>query len=588
MGTFYSCPSVLQLHNILTKSSLPTPLGTGPPIASPLTAGLESTTPTLGLVQAMWLYSGVSFSFNPTVLHAESPDIDLMRPLGSFPGIRVDTIDPPVQPVLLSDLVDELSETLDTVQPSTTSNIPITENNNPPSAPALGDEELSIEHLLPATPYDVAPEQCKKGWAFIKGQPVHLESAVRYLLGSDGAPKSTDRLRRVCGFTQYLGNPATPQTDSLLGDAFHISELVATFLRVNNQAAFAIMQVTSIINNTGQAVESISDQCFQAPGTLLSGQLLQLEYQSEMSTWFWNRCYEVISHSQSAPLLPQHQVSKRHLLFDFGAHTSRPINPNFVEQNGQHVWAFKHAEIQEFSNSLWVEWSAGNKAEDMPSCMASTAFPYHDAESSVSLIHTQATEFIQRTLLPTVVACFICGEHVKIKHDMRIHVGRHILAAQACRKNTSTPTNVALFSCGFCGRADSCRTTLERRSRTSTKTGQAVSDCPFKDNFSYGTAHNSTKTNPCTNRPIHCVRCLPEHPPVWSDNFKDHVLAAHGAQALADMHEEIIRIGPSTKEYENMRVDENTGVINAPKSRKRKLEDEAFDPGSKRTKQNRA
>ncbi|KAG8711009.1 hypothetical protein FRC08_016445 [Ceratobasidium sp. 394] len=519
---------------------------------------------------------GVPFTFDPAVLHTESPDIDLMRPHGSFPGIRVDTIDPPIQPVSLAELTDETPVVPGTSGSGTTDNIPLAQTSQT-AISTLGDEELSIEHFLPANLHDPAPEHCKKGWVMIKNQPVHLESAVRYLLGSDGGPKSTDRLRRVCGFTRYLSNSNAPQTDSVLGDAFHVSELVATFLRVNNQVAFAVVQVTSMTTSTGQVTESLSDKCFQAPGTLLAGQLLQLEYQSEAETWYWNQHYEDILGSppsaQNTPSLSQRPSGKRRLLLEFGAHLARPINPEFVEQSGEHVWAFKHTEFKEFGDAFWAEWSSHNKADDMPLCVASTTFPYHDSSNSIVLIHTQATEFIQRTLSPAEGICFLCGERIKVKHDMRIHIGRHILSAQASRRNANMVTNVDLFACGFCGRANSCRTTLERRSRTSTKVDQAVSDCPFKDNFSYGTAHNSTKTNPCTNRPIRCVRCLPEDPPVWSYNLQDHVVAAHGAQAVAEMHAEITKVSPTEKEYENMRVDMNAGTINAPKSRKRQLEE---------------
>ncbi|KEP45359.1 hypothetical protein V565_283420, partial [Rhizoctonia solani 123E] len=124
----------------------------------------------------------------------------------------------------------------------------------------LGDDEVGIEHILSeSATNELDGNECSKarrGWIFVKGKPIHLESAVRFLLGLDGGAKSTDRLRRVCGFTRYL--QSTSPTESILGNDFCISDLAATFVQVNNQVTLIVVRVTSIVAHDGRLLESIS------------------------------------------------------------------------------------------------------------------------------------------------------------------------------------------------------------------------------------------------------------------------------------------------------------------------------------------
>ncbi|KAG8750285.1 hypothetical protein FRC11_010563 [Ceratobasidium sp. 423] len=48
--------------------------------------------------------AGVSFEFDPIKLQMESPNIDLMRPNGAYPGIHVDYSEPELQPLPVSEL----------------------------------------------------------------------------------------------------------------------------------------------------------------------------------------------------------------------------------------------------------------------------------------------------------------------------------------------------------------------------------------------------------------------------------------------------------------------------------------------------
>ena len=95
---------------------------------------------------------------------------------------------------------------------------------------------------------------------------IDLESAVRYMLGLESGTKSTNRMRRVCSFTCYLTLSASP-TDSILGDSFHVSEPVATFILIERRVALAVVQVTNMNAEDGRMVESISEKHFSSPAS---------------------------------------------------------------------------------------------------------------------------------------------------------------------------------------------------------------------------------------------------------------------------------------------------------------------------------
>ncbi|KAF8595209.1 hypothetical protein BDV93DRAFT_397341, partial [Ceratobasidium sp. AG-I] len=144
--------------------------------------------------------AGVPFQFDLAILSAESPSIDLMRPSGSYPGIQIDDTDPDFQSILLSDLAADLNvPEIGLVGDSC-------DSSGSDSGALLDaiDDGLDSEQLLPADSQEALPGRLKKGWLLVDGTWVHLESAIRYLLGAGGGAKSTDRLRRVCGFTRYL------------------------------------------------------------------------------------------------------------------------------------------------------------------------------------------------------------------------------------------------------------------------------------------------------------------------------------------------------------------------------------------------
>ncbi|KAG8692622.1 hypothetical protein FRC09_011076 [Ceratobasidium sp. 395] len=494
--------------------------------------------------------AGVPFDFSPSVPLATNLEIDLMRPFGTYPGVQTDTIEPDMQSTPLSELLED-----GTV-------LPDADNHDLPEEPQhLGNDELCIEDLLPETLDDPNPEHTKSDWVLVQDKPVPLESAVRILLGSaDGSAKSTDRLRRVCGFTRYL-NPSTKAAESVLGQDFHVMDLVATFLRIQDQVALAIVRVTSIMSKDGTSLESISDEHFGEPGVSMSGQVLRLELES--GTWYWTQLYDTTS------IMATTTCRKTGIGFDFSARLSCSINPDLVERNGEQVWAFDHARLNELMNTLWDSCARQSPEDHVPVCQQSETLPYKSLDGQLILVHPDAADCIKRAARPERAACFQCGEQVVIKREMRIHVGRHLLAMRSHHSEENANTLVDIPCCGFCGRNGTCNATVERQSRAG-RSLKVVSDCLYRDVFTYATTPKSTKTNPCTNHPIECPHCPRNSRCIWSYGLHQHILIAHGRQALLAASEEIKKYEPSDGEFAFMRVDRETGEIQLSNGKRRR------------------
>ena len=109
------------------------------------------------------------------------------------------------------------------------------------------------------------------------------------------------------------------------------------------------------------------------------------------------------------------------------------------------------------------------------------------------------------------IPCRLCAQMLP-KKLMRGHVGVHILQEDLG------------VVCGFCGIKD-CSIELERGSgRGKTETLVAGNNCEDLSNFSMKSAEKSTKSGPCTNRPVLCDQCKTVQ---WSYNLTIHFRSKH-------------------------------------------------------------
>lgn len=324
---------------------------------------------------AVLAQAGVPFQFDPGALSAESPSIDLMRPSGSYPGIQIDETDPDFQPILLSDLAADLNVPEADLAEESSNSL----DSSSSTLLDVIDDGLDSEQLLPLDSQEISPSHPRKGWLSIDGDWVHLESAIRCLLGIGGGAKSTDRLRRVCGFTRYMRSEVA-NASPVLGDYFHVADLIATFLRVEGQVVLAFVRVTHIAASNGRSLESISEKEFQMPGLTLTGQVLQLE--SDSGVWYWTQKYDSVADSTTSA----HR--KRLIGFDFDARLCRPVNPPLAERYGEHVWAFDHDQMKALMDELWGTCATISPEDTIPVCEPSVTFPYRTGVSKLNTLST--------------------------------------------------------------------------------------------------------------------------------------------------------------------------------------------------------
>ncbi|KAG9089573.1 hypothetical protein FRC06_001483, partial [Ceratobasidium sp. 370] len=493
--------------------------------------------------------AGIVPVFDPNILRAPfwGRDIDLMRPLGNYIGVTELASSTAglisSASVLVPTLADSELARLDTYShgdpgPSTLESYHSAFSHTdvpgttiaplPPAEDHFTDAELPLEHLLP--PCMPAPEDdrvsipegsgLKRGWVNVDGRMVHLESATRLILGTESTEKSTDRLRRVCGFSRYPSIDS--QSDSILGNFCLIGQLILALVRAGKEVALAVVQVTEI--QTGKSkVESISMDHLSRSDITMSGQILALDRQD--GTFYWNRSYILASASgRGKQNIPDSLGSTKPMLVSFLACLVEPVNPVLSEHDGDLVWSFQQPELIAATDLLWSK--SSENSHRIPVCGSGPGFPYKLGHGGDRLVHHDASYAIGALPAERCGFCYLCGQAVPIKHYMRTHVAKHILASRLGYRDPLLNASVQNMPCGFCGRSGTCKTTL---AVTKKSTSLKWSSCPHYDKFPYKPTETTTLTSPCTNRPILCTspECK-DRDPIWSYNMRDHVLAAHG------------------------------------------------------------
>ncbi|KAG9076327.1 hypothetical protein FRC06_009567, partial [Ceratobasidium sp. 370] len=370
--------------------------------------------------------------------------VDVMRPFGRYMGVtelapkesvpRSSTPGPaPLGPAPLTTAPDppSLSPSLSIPTNAHLDTLATTLPNSTGLEPDFPDEETPLEDLLP--PYglteliDAAPplpgDPLKRGWVEFEGRFVHLSSAVRVILGTESKEKSTDRLRRVCGFTRY---PSTiSQSDSLLGDICLVNQLVLALVRVSAEIALAAVRVTSIRVGSNSHIESISLEHLNKPDTVLTGQILELECHE--GVWYWNQAF-VTAASLKGSHNSTHATSNdtKPLLIELRARNVELVNPTLSEHHDNLVWSFEHSELAAVTDLLWAK--VAEDLHEVPVISPHGNFPYQSSHSESKLIHLNASQTIEAMPAERCGRCYLCGAYVPIKQSMRTHVGKHILA----------------------------------------------------------------------------------------------------------------------------------------------------------------
>ena len=110
------------------------------------------------------------------------------------------------------------------------------------------------------------------------------------------------------------------------------------------------------------------------------------------------------------------------------------------------------------------------------------------------------------------VKCNFCNK-MFARSRMVQHIGQHIV-----RKDSKIEENHN--TCGYCGKSGNCSISIV----TNNKTDSPYSKCTNFYKFSIVAASHSSKTSPCTNRPVKCNICSEIN---WTFNMTIHYKTFH-------------------------------------------------------------
>ncbi|TFY73918.1 hypothetical protein EWM64_g10094 [Hericium alpestre] len=177
-----------------------------------------------------------------------------------FPDSDIDMLCPEEGYVGLCESDEEIARDADIVALSSAA--PVTSESE-----TLGSkiDTIMLEDLIPESlgedPDNIFSKE--QVWLDVEGTSIHKASAVRILLGTNDGLKSTDRLRRVRGYSRNFNIKNSINEDSIAGNLFMVGQMVAAFLHVDKSIALSLLKVTAIQREGGRSVShvSLSDLC---------------------------------------------------------------------------------------------------------------------------------------------------------------------------------------------------------------------------------------------------------------------------------------------------------------------------------------
>ena len=284
----------------------------------------------------------------------------------------------------------------------------------------------------------------------VNGKQVHKATVVKQLFESTAA--SNDRLRRVRGYgkTPEIDSTLSSMTNLDLNDCILLGDTVAAKITVkNNSSSFCLFKIKSIKDKESKKFETIIS------GTAIGTKIISCEILAG------RLCDEKLIVVESKTMKEEIIIGGEFTIFVRLFQSSLNLNDILL--------LIKQLPTYKIRNDYKL-------------------LPYHSLLTEGCVMEADSS----------LIICKICSKYIQ-KKKMRQHVGSHILS-----KDIESSQNV----CGFCGTADTCDISICRGSgRGKTASEIPQSTCSYFEKFSLKSAAKSTKTSPCTNRPIECPTC---------------------------------------------------------------------------------
>jgi hypothetical protein len=117
--------------------------------------------------------------------------------------------------------------------------------------------------------------------------------------------------------------------DLLIGSTFIIGNLVASFLRIDNCAALAVVHITRITNPSGTNVQSMGKDSLSNAKVILTSQVIQLKHTNQ--SWIWTGDWEVFKKVATGKSAESLDIASKHTtLLYFPVTLVQHLSPDLV------------------------------------------------------------------------------------------------------------------------------------------------------------------------------------------------------------------------------------------------------------------
>lgn len=309
---------------------------------------------------------------------------------------------------------------------------------------------------------------------------VHKSNAINSILNNKTRVKSsTDRLRRV------QSNKVVASNDKILDNitdqnSFKLTDTIIALAKISSISLGVIVITVHKMNISNEYVSFISMDRFNE--TKFTGKILKFDsFENDLLIWS-GKYGESVTVDGLVSIVCKVHIKRHEKGFI-----------NYIEKNN-------------LFNSMNV---LKTVYESTTPTLQQVSSPY----SCIVLDSFLISGVIQCVDDSRKKICKICKISTPLV-KMRPHVAKHFL-------NNETEPNF----CGFCGVACNSTTSLKISSGFGKNaTYSTYSDCAYYYKFNYASAENPSRSQPCSNRPMHCLQCNNVY---WSYTLKLHYEEKH-------------------------------------------------------------
>ncbi|KAH9852083.1 hypothetical protein C2E23DRAFT_203440 [Lenzites betulinus] len=534
-------------------------------------------------------YFGQSARMDFDAIFRVDAGCDLLRPLGEYVGCNFEPDDLRTDAAESEDAVDSSQQEAPMACAGTGDHSSSDDDGGFDDEP----EGIEVDDFLPSQqvrrPRPSATSNTssvfsEEHFLMIDGKKYLKASVVTSFLTAKRSRKVTVRILRARGVT--IEDLRTSDYDRFNrndvdgADLVKCGDIAGALVRVEETVCLAVVEVLEIHISGDQtrrvtAVEleemEAEDRHIKILVQVLEMRPVQDFPPAAGTTWLWDHRYAPIRHERSAPQgrgSPHSLLIPGPLLFPLGpsvvpvpSDSERQKQPETEtnlsadpEATQSFTWALSDTQLRETLEAAWNALKPAmdeilHNIEQLPSVAKSDSLPYRDPAGTALLVQDIPAHLRMKKLdAKQKVPCLLCGKTLELSL-MRNHVGHHILySLRDVPDDVELTQEIGIEPCGFCGRADMCRTFLAKKG-TSYK---VASSCRYHyAAMSYAAACKTTSATPCTNVPIHCPFCPPqptsgEPQAIWKYNAITHLLINHQdkdknlpgipPQFLVDMH----------------------------------------------------